>query len=839
MITNRGKAIRTVLLTGGAAMILPFAAAPAFAQSGASEEDGNNTIIVTAQRRNENLEDVPMTVQVVTAETLATSGVNTIRDLANVTTGFQVGQGGSYPQPAIRGVTALAAGAYENNVAVFVDGLYQATPQVINMDLPNVQDVQILKGPQGTLYGRNATGGAILINTIEPGNDWQGQVEATYARFNDYRGRAFVAGPISDKVGISLAGTLRHTDGYYKIASRSTPGQFDGRGLPLKQESFRAKLRFDLSESFRATLAYNYTRASDGRGVVFTPIENVPNSYLVGSGRETRPTGLGEVSGDVFDLNFRQHEGSLKLELDTGIGKLRSVSGYSLAKLLTRFDFNGSYVPDLISPSDLRDRNMQQTIDLTVDSIKNLDLIVGATYYNIKFEYDPNTPSSTFLGPASFSPFTYPNPGTTTVPLTDYRRSADTFFFRTKEAWAVFADATFHATDRISVTVGGRYSKEKQDVSGYKLNYVTATGPTLGSVLNCAYSRNGETNGGLTCLNGASAKTSNYSKFTPRASIRYEINPGTNIYASYTNGFRGGEWNGAIPGDNPANWFDVKQETVDSFEVGFKSAGRRLRFELAGFYSKYKDLQVSFTSQVGTPPTALVILQNAPSASIYGAEASFDFKANDNLTLRGGASWLHARYGNNFFFTGSGVNPLGTGFLPNADPLKVFPNATLSQDLSGLQMARAPDFSGFLGFDFNIPNGDGGLRFSANVKYSASYVVTNPSVWGGDATYNARIVDADPSNNGPPVNTQIFTAAGAAGAAFVSRASEQRARQGAFALVNASVTWTDPSDHYYVRVWGNNLTDVKYRTHFNPLASGTYQPIAEPLSFGGTIGYKF
>lgn len=846
MITNRGKAIRTGLLLGGVAMVLPFAATPALAQDGASDDDATNTIIVTAQRRSENLEDVPMTVSLVSQETLATAGINTIRDLANVTSGFQINQGGSYPQPAIRGVTSLAAGAYENNVAVFVDGLYQATPQVLNMDLPNVQDVQILKGPQGTLYGRNATGGAILINTIDPGNDWTGQVEATYGRFNDYRGRAFVAGPLSDKVGISLAGTIRHTDGYYKIASRSTPGQFDGRGLPLKQESFRAKLKFDISDAFTATLAYNYTRASDGRGVVFTPIENVQATYAAGTGRETRPTGLGEVAGDVFDLNYRQHEGSLKLEIDTGIGKLRSVTGYAVAKLLTRFDFNGSYVPDLISPSGLRDRNIQESIDFTFDTGKNFDLMVGGNYYNIKFNYDPSTPSSTLLGPAFFPPFTYPNPGTATVPLSDYRRSAETSFFRTKKAWAVFADATFHASDRLSIKVGGRYSEETQNVSGYKLNYSVVSG----AVTTCPYSITGEARGGVPCgalvngvfINRGSARSSHYSKFTPGASIRYEINPGTNIYFSYTSGFRGGEWNAAIPADDPNNWFDVKQETVDSFELGFKSAGRRLRFEVSGFHSKYKNLQVSNTQAVGTPPIALVILANLPSASIWGAEGSFDFKVTDNFTIRGGATYLHARYGPGSVLSGTGVNPpaagaacgAGLGCNTNSDPLKTYLNTSLSQDITGMQMARAPDFSGFLGFEYNIPNGDGGLRFAANVKYTDSYVVTNPSIWGGEpgATFNPRLL-AD--KNALPNNSALLGAT-----PFANRANEQRARQDAFALVNASVTWTDPSDHYFVRVWGNNLTNKFYKVHNNPLVgSGTYQPIGEPLSFGGTVGYKF
>jgi iron complex outermembrane receptor protein len=856
MSAIRGNRLNLALLLCSASMALPLWAAPALAQGTAAEETNGNDIIVTAQRRSEKLEEVPMTVQVVTAATLANSGINTIRDLANVTSGFQVNQGGSYPQPAIRGISSLAAGAYENNVAVFVDGLYEATPQVINMDLPNVKDIQILKGPQGTLYGRNATGGAILIDTIDPGNELKGQVEATYARFNDYRGRAVISGPLTDKIGFSLAGTLRHTDGYYKIASRTTPGQFSGRGLGLEQESIRAKLKFDLTDSLTATLGYNFIHASDPRGVVFTPIENVAASYVTVSGvpvpgfvgvpvpgRSTRPTGLGEVAGDAFELDYRQNEGSLKLELDTGIGKLRSITGYSLAKLRTVFDFGGSYVPDSYSPSLFRDRNIQESIDYNITAIKNVDLILGGNYYNIKLDYD-KTPSSTFLGPAGYAPFVYLDPATNPVPLSDYRRSADTFFFRTKKAWAVFAAATFHVNDRLSITAGGRYSEETQNVSGYKYNYCVSPVATTAPQMGCGPI------GSILPLNAnpllsgqpynqfgapgipASARSSHYSRFTPSGSIRYEISPGTNIYFSYTSGFRGGEWNAAIPGDNPANYLDVKQETVNSFELGLKSGGHRLRFELAGFYSKYKDLQVSNTQILNGVP--LVILTNAPSAKIYGVEGSFDYKVTDNFTIRGGATYLHARYGDNFVFTGVGVNPNVAGFNVNSDPLRTFGNQTLSQNLSGLQMARAPDFSGFLGAEYNIPNGDGGLRFAANVKYTTSYVVTNPSIFGGEpgATFNPRLL-ADPK--ALPNNSALL-----AGTPYAGRATEQRARQEAFALVNASVTWTDSTDHLFVRVWGNNLTDVKYRVHYNPLVgSGTYAPIGEPLTFGGTIGYKF
>ena len=806
--TCRQRHLAAILAT--TALAVPLLGTPAFAQGSDSAAADDGTIIVTAQRRSEALEDVPMSVSVLSQETLSNAGVTSVRDLANVTTGFQMGNGGSYPQPAIRGITTINAGAYENNVALFVDGLYQTTPQVLNMDLPNVQNIQVLKGPQGTLYGRNATGGAILIDTIDPGRDWAGSTELTYGRFDDKRLRSWFAGPLSDSIGISLASTIRRTDGYYKRASRTTPGKFDGRFLGLKQDSIRGKVKLGLTDTFTATLAYNYLHASDPRGVVFTPIENVSNSYTV-PGRNTRPRNLGEVAGDVFDLDFKQHEGSVKLELETGVGTLRSVTGYTSGRLSTIFDFGGSYVPDNFSASIIRDKTIQEALDFSINAIDNVDLIVGGTYYKIKTSYDPDHPNSVFLGPASLG--AYPDPATTVTPLSSYRRFSDTFFFRTKEAWAVFGDATFHATDRLSINVGARYSKETQDVSGFKNNLSLATG----AISSTPYTR------------ATSAKRSSYSKFTPRASIRYEIAPSTNIYASYSRGFRGGEWNSVIPGDNPNNWFDVTQEVVDAYEVGLKSGGGRLRFELAGFYYDYKNLQVSFTQNVNN--VALVILQNAPSAEIYGAEASFDYELADNLNVRAGATWLHARYGDGFIFSGSGVNPNAAGFNTNSDPLKVYQNKTLEQDLSGKQMSRAPNFAAFFGFDYLIPQGDGGLRLAANVKYTDSYVVTNPSIWGGwvsnptDPLYNAAKVGQ---------NDALL-----AGTPFADRAGKQRARQGRYALLNASVTWTDPSDTFYARLWGNNLTNIKYRTHYNPLSTGTYAPIAEPMTYGITLGYKF
>jgi iron complex outermembrane receptor protein len=397
--------------------------------------------------------------------------------------------------------------------------------------------------------------------------------------------------------------------------------------------------------------------------------------------------------------------------------------------------------------------------------------------------------------------------GQTPGTLADYTLLSNSAFDQKKDAWALYADMTFHATEKLSINVGGRYSSEKQKI------FAQISGPAAFAAF------------GL--FRDPQNVQDTFKKFTPRVSIRYEVAPRTNVYATYSQGFRSGAYNSQAPicvnasfTGTKCTYEPAKQETINSYEIGFKTAGRNFHFDAAGFYYDYKNLQVASTfAQSGFPVTVIL---NAPKAKIYGAEASFDWTPIENLTIRGSGTWLHARYGDNFLFSGTGVNPAQTGINPNSDPLKSaincsFPNLTATaqcpvtgqQNLSGLMMSRAPNFSGNIGMDYLVPMGDGGIRFAGNVKYTTKYVPTNPSVWGNIA--------------GVPVDRQ----------------SEQRFVQGAYALVNASVTWTDPSNHYYVRAWGTNITNHKYRLHYSGTGTGTYSPMAEPAIYGGTIGVKF
>lgn len=803
--SGKTSRIRVTLATLLGASALATSHTPVLAQvSVETAARDDSVIIVTAQRRAEALEDVPMSVEVVNAEAMAAAGVNSLRDIQNVTTGVTLNQGGAYPQPTIRGVSTVVNGTYENNIAVYIDGLYQPAAQTINIDLPNVESIQVLKGPQGTLYGRNATGGAILLNTIMPGDVWEGRAELTYARFDDKRASAYVAGPLTEAISFSAAGYTRRSDGYVKKMSRTDASETDGNAAPLKQDAVRLKVVGDLTDNFRAIAAYNYVRVSDPRGNMFSPLENVSTSLMPVYDR--MPRQLGYAAYDIgTDVETKQHEGSLTLELDTAFGQIRSITGYSKMDALTTFDFDGSYLDGNWSGSIITEKTLQQALDFTVDTIEGMDLVFGGTYFHDKLYFSDEMPNLFYAGTSA-------DPGFVEKPLSEYLLLFSGEFNQRKEAFAVYGDLTVELTDTLSVNVGGRYSIEDQDVSGRQDSDFCGFG---------------------VCRAPTSTRAT-FEQFTPRASVRYELAPRSNVYATYSKGFRSGAFNSQIPAVT-SDWRPAEEETIDAYEVGFKTAGSNYRLEVAGFYYDYKNLQVSST--IVTPAgNAYVDITNAPEATIKGAEASFEWQPIRNFTVRGGITYLDAEYGDGFLLSTVGVNPLAPPALnASNDPLRSLQNFNQIQDLSGQQMARAPEFAGNLGLDYLAETNFGSLRFAANAKYTDSYVVSNPAIWCDSSS--ASVYTPPPMGG---VAQAPIGSATVCGAVPADRRDKQRFRQGSYVLLNASITYTDPSDQFYSRFWINNILNEKYRLHYTGNAQwGSYAPMAEPLTYGISAGYKF
>lgn len=722
-------------------------------------------VIVTAQRRAEALEDVPMSISVVSAAEIEEAGITNIHDIGQVAAGVQVNWAGAFTQPAIRGVTSLTNGYGENNVAVYVDGFYDSSTVAINQDLANLESIQVLKGPQGALYGRNATGGAILINTLAPSDTLTGMAELTYARWDDKRFKGYLSGPISDIFSFSLAGYYRESDGHLEFAdpalfapNPASPAMpTSDSPAPIDQRSVRAKLQAKFSDSFTATLGYNYSYSDVVNGNLYTTYAYRPTFIPAAP-----PTGQVAYNYETVQ-RAEVNNGTLKLEWETGIGTLTSYTGYTTIRNPLRFDFDGTYADLTYSTSKWETETFQQTVDFAITSVDRLDLIIGASYIDDDTHVAPDGLATNY------------GPGRVPATITDEGIVA--------RAWAAYIDGTFRVTDRLSVSAGGRYTDEEKEA------YYGQTVVALG-----------------TCTSFCpTVKDLQFDRFTPRASISYALAPETNIYVSYSEGFRSGtlSLSGAA---SPELWLPVKPEIVDAYELGFKMARDTYRFEIAGFFYIDQDLHVSViepdprcASPLGC--TVLTVFKNAKEAEIYGIDGNVAIAATDNLNLRLGAAWIHARYTDFSNASGTALNP--------ATGLNV--SGTL-QDWNDQEMARAPEFSANFGGDYTWQLPFGSLALAANVSYSDSYVINNPSLFGG---------------------TNITTGA-------VYPGTEQRYRQDSLTLVNASLTWTDPGNHFSIAAFGTNLTDEEYRVTYSGTSNfGDYGAMAEPINYGVRVGYRF
>ncbi|WP_162527147.1 TonB-dependent receptor [Sphingomonas solaris] len=733
---------------GGTGDVGSVPAPPAVISSGplasAAANDTAGDIIVTAQRRVERLENVPLSITALPAATLSQAGITRFQDLGNISAGVQVSRGGAFTQPSIRGVTTLTTGVgYENNVAVYIDGFYQPDTVGINGDLVNVTDVQILKGPQGTLYGRNATGGAILVNTAAPSDTFTGSVNLSYARFDDKRAQLYLSGPITQGVNFSVAGYTRKSDGY--IRDLDATGKKDFNAAPVKNTAIRTKLQLKPFDGVTLTAGYNHVYLLDARGLVFTVFDNSPASIdaLPGRARDRNTASANFAPKNALKLD----EGTLKAEITTGIGKLSSYTSYADRTIGIRFDFDASKLPISRTDQNARQKTFQQSVDYSIDAIDNVDLVIGGLYYHDKFR-------SNF------------------VPTTNGVRGVQQFINTRGTAAAAYIDATYNITPNLFLTGGARYSYERKHLD-YNVIPVAALLPV--------------------------DTAASFSSVTPRFVARYELADRTNVYASYTQGFRSGTFP-LTAQVRPALALPVRPEKIDAYEIGFKTADRGLRFETAAFYYDYRNLQVGLTvpdptCTPGAPCGIVNLIGNARRAESYGGEASLSVTPVQDLNLRGSVAYTHARYTDFATATGTGLNATTQQNVPGQ-----------VQNWNGQQAARAPTWTANLGGDYTVPVAEGRLTFSANAAYTSSFVISNPSLFGALAA---------------PVQV-----------------GKQRFRQGAYGLLNGSATWVGASGLSF-GVYSDNITNTKYKVVSSGGAFGSYRQYGEPVTYGVRAGYKF
>jgi iron complex outermembrane receptor protein len=762
-MTNRNF-LTSVSLFGVAAAVFALPAT-AFAQDAAADDTSNGEIVVTAQRRAERSVDVPITVATLSEETLTTANVRELADISKITPGLRFDNAGAFVQPTIRGIgTAVTTSGGGGNVGIYVDGFYSPNPLATNMQLLNVQSVQVLKGPQGTLFGRNTTGGAILVQSAEPSTETSGQVKLSYGRFNEFRGQAYVTAGLGENLVFDVEGLYRRGDGWQHDISNG------GRRVgDYENWSVRLGLKADLSDNVSVLLRYQHAENDDPRALLAATYFNPSPAGVdtITSGASFYP---GQVTFDpdqvasgtdpeFFRSKSDQIQGTIKADL--GFANLASYTQWrkETVNASQELDYSGADVFQLGLPNF--NETFSQELLLTSHPGGKLQWTAGLFYFQNRDTYETyvdNLPAFSGVLPT----WNFIN-----------NRSRQGGSSTLTKSYAAFADLTYELSPQWFITAGLRYAHDVVDDAYYNgniFNVFTVLDPARSDPTNRFY------------VTPISSDT-----FTPRAVIRYKPNDRSSIYASYTRGYKAAviDVGGSCQNAPAFSCNNVRPETIDAFEIGYKYDDRALSLELSGFYYNYKNLQISYFL------SGQASIINAASARIYGLDGQIRYRVSDRFEISAGAAWTHARYvefnGAPIYrtCTAPGVGPCG--------PLDSF-YVDRSVTLRDTPMQRAPDFTGNIAARYTADLGGGKLVLSGNLFYSST-------------------VYAGPSGSQFP--------------------------QKGFETVSLRAEWTDESDRYTIGLWGDNVTNSRYRTQVQYANNGIGANWSRPTTFGVDLGAKF
>lgn len=590
-------------------------ATPAFAEE-ASGPQGSNApipgeIIVTAQKRSESVQRVAASITAISGDALADRAVGSPAQLAGQIPGLEAGEYGPTMQFAIRGVSLdIKTGAGEPSVALHVDGVYLARPTMPFIDFEDVERVEVLRGPQGTLYGRNATGGAINFISAEPTNELEGYVTVGAGSFNRLFTRGSINLPLADgKAALRLTGSYDEDDGYARNLTNNE--RLEGRKRTYVHGALRLQpaetLQLDLGayyirEVIKGPVQYNmyqgpfFEMVFPDETVLYTnePWKVYENEDALNNSWRRLLLFTGRVSWDISD-SFT----------------LRSITGYADSNFATQFSADGTtlaYTPVGTIPQFGLDRGDSNTFSQELNlagSAGPVDFIAGLYYFHEHFR--PYVPINFPSGLPGALP-----PGASFLGIADEKT----------ESYAAFTDVTAHLSDRFRVVGGVRISRDRK-------NYVQSFGVQFAEYPN-------GTGPGFACEK--LAQKASWSSVSPKAGVQFDVTRSAMLYGQYQRGSKAGQFNLTVCENK------VNPEVVDSFEIGMKSRwlDNRLTVNLAAFRYDYKDLQVD--RQIpGVPPTS--ILDNAATAKVEGVEFETLLLPSDDISINVGITYLNSRYG--------------------------------------------------------------------------------------------------------------------------------------------------------------------------------------------------
>lgn len=814
-----GAAVAAIAMGSNAAYAADAAVAadaPAAVDS-IDENGGLAEIVVQARKVNENLQDVPVAVTVLSGEELEKKSVTRFQDIAAFTPGLYMRSGSNSPAA----ITLGLRGQFQNDTlatldpsaGTYVDGVYWARAYGLNTTLLDVSSVQVLKGPQGTLFGRNTTGGALLINSNDPKlGQLSGKLSVSYGRYNEFEPTAVVNIPLGDKIALRLAGKRFSRDGYTTnslpstaasavtaattaVARRPVAGNLNGLKLDNRDRwQGRAKLLIQPTDNFGIVFSGEYFKMDEqapSRNFVyqtgafvganttyntastssvfvgltngFTPATATAGGLALLNAEAARLANGGQITAnnEISYVFAETQTYGMTSTLDTGFGAVKLILSSRKVKSNAGFDLDGSQyaVHFTESQQDLKQESAE--LQVTGKALANkLDFAAGLFYFHEK-GFD----QSISITVPALNPIT-----------------SHFYGLISNKSLGVYAQGTFHITDRLGFTGGLRYSSDDKGLEIRNNNFNRTAGTTTCSVVAAGTLSIGEVVGAVQC---AASRSDKFNAVSYTAGLDFKVTDDVLIYAKTAKGFRSGGQNLRAP--SVAAFLPFKPEIAYSYEVGFKGEflDRRLRINLAAYTTDVNGIQRSTLIAVppvppSTIPGTATLLGNAGKARFRGIEAEVTVAPAEGLTLN---------------FSGSLIDPR---YIKYAD---------LSGDRSFERFGGVPKTQFSVGAAYTTPIG-GSARLNLNADYA----------WRGEVPLATYYYAPNPEN-----------------AAIVAATTGP-----ALGLLNARAS-VEFGDRFEIGVFGRNLTNERkfvQNQDVLPLGyiSATYN---EPATYGVTASVKF
>ncbi len=708
----------------------------AYAQSSDTGARILDEIIVTAQKKEENAQDVPISISAFSGAALEAIGITESDQLGQFVPGLEIGTSSGKNSQLILFLRGAGLSDFNNNnagpIGIYSDEVYISSPILTSFQFFDTERLEVLKGPQGTLYGRNTTGGAVKFVTNKPTEDFQFTGRASYSSFDTTDFEAAVSGPLSDNVRGRLAISKNDSDGF--IENLTTGENENGNDALF----WRGMLDFDVTENLfvRANIhgasvnpqasKFNHLGAGPGNANALGYV--APEDPFVGEYNQD-----GEVDTDAIG-------GYLEAKYDFGGMELTSITAYDEADSLIEEETDASPLNIINIDYGVESKTFSQEVRLTGE-LGNSNWLVGGFY--LTEDLDQNQTVNLFGDLRAF-----------TEGLSDpfgVAAGAPILFARTvneqdTESFAVFGQADFALSEKLTVTLGGRYTDESRDFLASAV-----LEDDLGFLVP-------DEDGDPITLPGGELPVYSFpdlnlsdSAFSWRAGLDYALNDNVLLYASAARGFKSGGFNGGFlsldAAESAVQVQPYEPEFLTAYEVGFKSdlLDNRLRLNASVFLNDFKDLQVFTLESTGALP--IQVLDNSSSAEVLGAEFDATFYPVDNFLLNLSASFLDSELQD---FVANGGQDFSGNVIANTPKSSVSGLARYDHDLGEngslhAQASFAYKSDVFFTTDNNpIASQDGYTLVNARVGYDSEDRNWGLAVFAknlGDVTYFSRVTD--------------------------------------------------------------------------------------------------